>query len=356
MRGLRAGALTLGRIILCLAAACMGPIRTIQAQPETVVRMEPSDKTLTPGEMVEVVIWVENAFDLYGAEVHLRFDPNVIQIEDAEPEKAGVQVSPGSFLDPSQGFVASNQADNVSGEIAYAVTLLAPASPVSGDGQLVRFTVTGTAPGQSDWHLETILANAEGAAIPTETQAAKVTVGDGVASPPPSPTSRPSPSTGTLSATSLPTAVPPTATEAMTAAVKPSASATKTPLPLQAATSTSTLAASTGPASVPRTEPLAETSTGGSTVTDVAQVTTVALVDTSPALISEDATDALHPPSTPGPAQATYGPTPEPLGEATSFPWLVVAGGVVAMVLVVGGLALMALVVLGWFLYQRRLG
>ena len=83
--------------------------------------------------------------DLYGLEIHLRFDPAVVQVADADPGKDGIQVAAGDFL--SADFVAQNQADNQAGSIDYAVTQVNPNEPRSGSGTLLVIRFQGGAAG-----------------------------------------------------------------------------------------------------------------------------------------------------------------------------------------------------------------
>ena len=65
------------------------------------------------------------------------FNPNVVEVVDADPTKAGVQVQDGSFL--AHDFVVSRDADNVAGTVQYILTQLNPTSAVDGSG--VLFTI-----------------------------------------------------------------------------------------------------------------------------------------------------------------------------------------------------------------------
>ena len=62
------------------------------------------------GQTAPLSVAVTDVQDLYGMELHLRFDPAVVQVADADPGKDGIQVAAGDFL--SADFVAQNQADN----------------------------------------------------------------------------------------------------------------------------------------------------------------------------------------------------------------------------------------------------
>ncbi len=78
---------------------------------------------------------------LYGFDISLSFDPQVIDVVDADPEQSGTQVSLGTLLDP--GFVIINQADNQAGSVRFALTQLNPSQPKSGSGNLIVVRVRG---------------------------------------------------------------------------------------------------------------------------------------------------------------------------------------------------------------------
>lgn len=100
--------------------------------------------TLKPVSSAEGVVTVEvqaeNVTDLYGLELHLKYDPAVLEIQDSQADQAGIQIEPGTLLPVNQGFVVANQADPSQGTVMYALTLLNPAQPVSGSGPVVRIT------------------------------------------------------------------------------------------------------------------------------------------------------------------------------------------------------------------------
>lgn len=131
------------------------------AQGNAAIRLEPSSIVLRPDEMGEIEIRVENVTNLAGAEVHLRFDPTLVEIADADPQTEGVQVAHGGFL-PAD-FVAVNRVDPAGGTIDYAVALMPPHQPVTGSGRLLAITLRGVAPGETTLAIqEVLLADRDG--------------------------------------------------------------------------------------------------------------------------------------------------------------------------------------------------
>ena len=75
----------------------------------------------------------DDVTNLFGLDIRLRFNADMVQVEDGNPSKAGIQVLPGEF--PVADFEVKNVVDNEAGTIWYAVTQLNPREPVSGSGR-----------------------------------------------------------------------------------------------------------------------------------------------------------------------------------------------------------------------------
>ena len=154
--------------LLFVALLLSGPLTgTGSAQEGAMVRLEP-----LPGQegagAIAVAIHIENATRLYGAEVHLAFDPARLEVQDADPDTEGVQIQAGDF--PSPDFVVQNQADNVKGTIDYAATQLAPREAVDGSGVLATVTLKGKDKGTSSLtFVGAKLADPDGQEIPSQT-------------------------------------------------------------------------------------------------------------------------------------------------------------------------------------------
>ncbi len=166
---LRTG-LLLGMLLLLLVSP-----RIASAEGGTVVRLEPEVLTLRPGETGEVVIRVEGVTDLAGAEVHLEYDADLLEVVDADPETEGVQIAHGGFL-PAD-FVAQNQVDLQEGRIDYAVARMPPHEPVSGDGPLATVTLRAKGKGEGTLALQMVLlADPNGSPIEVDVAADRVAV------------------------------------------------------------------------------------------------------------------------------------------------------------------------------------
>ena len=162
-------------LITFLLAMCFTPKSSAQSQ--TVVYLEPSALTLAPKETSVIQIRIDNAEGLYGFEVHLDFDPNLIQIIDNDQDTSEVQLIHGDVFDVNESFLVSNQVDNEQGSLIYAITQLAPSEPVNGDFILLSVPVQATSLGASDLTLSlVILASEDGNALPFESHDGKITI------------------------------------------------------------------------------------------------------------------------------------------------------------------------------------
>jgi len=166
--------------------------RPILAQTPAVVIIQPASMSITPGQSVEFVIAIEQASELFGFELKLDFDPSLIQVDDMDPELAGVQVELVGILGQRQGFTVVNQVDNQKGTLDYAMTLLAPAKPVSGASPLLSISARAIAPGDSPLSLSVLLASKDGLPLSVETFDGTLSVSN---SPPLSGKTSPAPST-----------------------------------------------------------------------------------------------------------------------------------------------------------------
>lgn len=207
-------------VLLCLVSL---PVQSTHAQAETTLLIDPAAASLAPGEGARLALSVHEANDVYGVEIHIQFEPAVVQVVDQDPDKPGIQVAGGDFFDLTEGFLITNQVDNGTGEITYAFTQLLPATPKQGDGELLSFEIQAVAVGESQVVLElAILANADGESLPFSARGGQVTVvGEGAETP----TARPASSTppGTPGQASPTATSPPILPTGTPLAVTPSA-------------------------------------------------------------------------------------------------------------------------------------
>ena len=142
-------------LLLSLLMSLAIPV-AVMAQGRAQVYLMPPGGAVVAGQPVTVDVMAEGVTNLYGAEIHLRFDPAMVRLEDADPGQDGVQLTPGSLLQPAQGFVVANRADNQAGTAVFAVTLVNPAPPVEGSGVVARVTFVPLQPGALRFDLDKV--------------------------------------------------------------------------------------------------------------------------------------------------------------------------------------------------------
>lgn len=167
---------------------------------------------------VEVPVEVRGVVDLYALDLTIRFDPEILQVEDADPNQAGVQPGLATFLDA--GMTLFNSVDNETGTVRFVMSQINPSEPRSGDGILLVLYFVGKQAGTSELTVEKIeFSTRFGEAIAVSGVDAEIVVSAGA----PEVVSTPIPvqDQGQIIVieTLMPTAVP-TATPAATAVVE----------------------------------------------------------------------------------------------------------------------------------------
>ncbi len=89
------------------------------------------------------------ADNLYGVEFEMVFDPNLVQVVDADDSADGVQIALGPLFPADQHSVGINQVDNTTGHIVFGVTRRSPASALT-DGVLARINWETLEAGEGD--------------------------------------------------------------------------------------------------------------------------------------------------------------------------------------------------------------
>jgi LysM repeat protein len=222
------------------------------AQENARLYFEPSPGQTTVGNVAAVRLRLENVQNLYGLEVHLTFDASVVQIEDDDPSRAGVQIALGEIPHPE--FIVQNMVDNNGGRVDYAVVQLSPRPPASGSGVVATLHFRGLREGSSPIRfIGAKLASPEGLEIPVTLQEGSIVVG-------PIPDDTPTP-TGTSGAPTASPSVTPTHTPQGPTA-SPDATPTNTPQgPTSTATATQTPQAPTSTSQPPTAAPPSSTPT-----------------------------------------------------------------------------------------------
>lgn len=144
------------------------------AEGEAVVSIYPPSQEALEGVPFTVSVRIEDATNLYGAQFQAHFNPAVLEVQDVDSDREGVQIEPGPFLSPD--FVVQDVA-NITGTIDYAVTQMAPTEPVTGSGVLATIVFKGLITGTSPITLEDVtLSDPAGYEISATHQDGQVTV------------------------------------------------------------------------------------------------------------------------------------------------------------------------------------
>ena len=130
---------------------------------------------VSPGSTVQVPVSIKGVEGLYGVDFTLKFDPEIIQIQDIDPTMDGIQSSLGDFLDP--GLLLFNTADNEAGLLRFTMAQYNPSEPKSGSGNLLVITFKGVATGESPLEIiEVSLSTREGEEIASKSVSGSVLV------------------------------------------------------------------------------------------------------------------------------------------------------------------------------------
>jgi hypothetical protein len=111
----------------------------VGAQDEATTRfwLSPDVEEVLAGETVTLGINVSQAEGVYGTSFKLAYDPTAFEVVPTENKP----VVPGKFFADEPGFALRNANDPQAGVIEYALTLMQPAQPVTGDGILGTVTL-----------------------------------------------------------------------------------------------------------------------------------------------------------------------------------------------------------------------
>lgn len=132
---------------------------SVPQQSGTTVAVSPAQTNLQCGQTAVVDIRINNVQDLFGVDIKVSYDPNLVEVVDANATALGIQVQPGDFLDVSggQGLIQVNSVDAGTGTISYAAIRLNPAPGQTGSGVIASITFRGKAAGTGPVKLESVM-------------------------------------------------------------------------------------------------------------------------------------------------------------------------------------------------------
>jgi hypothetical protein len=162
-------------IVLALCSLVLTGFAWHIIQPQTMLKVNPPTLRMRVRQTAQVSLMIDQVTNLYGIELHLRFDPESLQVLDANPDQDGIQIEPGAL--PSPDFVVLNSVDNQRGTIDYAATQLQPRAPGEGEGVVARITFQAKQVTDSEIQFEQLLlADTNGKNIDATTQSGQVRV------------------------------------------------------------------------------------------------------------------------------------------------------------------------------------
>ena len=87
--------------MIVLATIAVVSLRVLAQAEPAIARRDPVSSTVNVGSTVVVNFYIQDVQNLYGADVRISFDPTILEVQDADPGAAGVQIQPlSAFLSP----------------------------------------------------------------------------------------------------------------------------------------------------------------------------------------------------------------------------------------------------------------
>jgi hypothetical protein len=137
------------------------------AQTRATVKVMPQSVRLPINRTATLDLTIDQVSRLYGAQLRLTFDPDVLEVVDAKPEQQGIQIELGAM--PIPDLVVVNAVDNQAGTIDYAVTQLPPHKPGEGNGIIASLTVRAKKAATTEIVIEQLLlSDTDGRSINVE--------------------------------------------------------------------------------------------------------------------------------------------------------------------------------------------
>ncbi|MEM7533926.1 MAG: cohesin domain-containing protein [Chloroflexota bacterium] len=147
----------------------------IPSSSGSIITVIPEEIDLFPNEVVTASIVVSDITALYGTQLELSYDPDVIEIVDAYDFAGGTQIQHGSFLTAET--TIKNVVDPVNGTIHFAISLQGAEPGANGSGTLAQFAIKGLVTGSSPISLtNVVLSDPQSQAISYTAQSGQVIV------------------------------------------------------------------------------------------------------------------------------------------------------------------------------------
>ena len=156
-------------VVLCLALVAIAGPAPARSAPATRLRLDPATVQIATGETLTLALWVDDVENLHRVELHVDYDWAGLEVQDAEPGRAGVQIEPGPIFCAT--CIPQNEVS--SGQIHFVAQRDRVGGPFSGSGIVAYITllVTATEPATCTVSFDqelTQLFDSEGAPIAVE--------------------------------------------------------------------------------------------------------------------------------------------------------------------------------------------
>lgn len=131
-------------VVLVVVIGMAVPAIPAQSAAATALRFDPTTAQVVSGETLTLALWVDDVENLHRVELHLDYDWAGLEVQDADPGRAGVQIEPGPIFCTT--CVPWNEATN--GQIHFIAQRDYIDGPFSGSGiaAYVTLLVTATEP------------------------------------------------------------------------------------------------------------------------------------------------------------------------------------------------------------------
>jgi LysM repeat protein len=119
--------------------------------------LEPSVTNLTVGGSAAINIWADSVAQMNGIALEMSFNPNYVQVQDANPDVEGIQIATGAMPQPDT--VNNNEVTvGEDGRIVYNVAQ-APGTGANGSGIVATIVLQGVAEGGTPLRFESVSAS-----------------------------------------------------------------------------------------------------------------------------------------------------------------------------------------------------
>ena len=131
--------------LLCILYSTL----SVKAQlvPRATLSLNPATGTFTVGEIFDVDILLDTGgYAIAGVDIHfLNYDPNILEVQDADPATPGIQITPGTLMSSNQ----LNEVNSSAGTIDFG-QITSGGSTFTGSGVLATVTFEVISVGTTD--------------------------------------------------------------------------------------------------------------------------------------------------------------------------------------------------------------